>query len=88
MEVIFRQALLADEPKIFNALREAANWLKIKHISHWQHWTNPSQELVNDIRAAISEKEFYLVFNENHDFLAAFRQINFDFKYWSNKKDK
>ena len=59
MNLNIRLARIEEFETALELLRNAALWLKSKHIDHWQNWINPSEIYVNWIKEGFELEQFY-----------------------------
>lgn len=71
----------------FKLLKEAALWLKEKHIDYWQNWINPPQYYREWIQDGFQKNEFYFVYRID-DLVGMYRLQFNDEKFWGKREDK
>jgi hypothetical protein len=54
MNLNIRLARIEEFETALELLRNAALWLKSKHIDHWQNWINPSEIYINWIKKVLN----------------------------------
>jgi ribosomal protein S18 acetylase RimI-like enzyme len=87
MALIHRIAKPNELDIAFTLLKEAALWLKEKHIDYWQNWIDPPQYYREWIYDGFQHNEFRFVY-DNDDLVGMYRLQFNDEKFWGKREDK
>lgn len=86
MNLNIRLARIEEFETALELLRNAALWLKSKHIDHWQNWINPSEIYVNWIKEGFELEQFYFILN-NETIIGMFRLLWEDELFWGKQEN-
>ena len=85
-DLAFEKAKIEDLATVLDLFKEAAEQLKAKGNSQWQHWLNPTPQYLARVTRDLTAEAFFLV-KKADTTVGMFRLMPSDEEYWGKTDD-
>ncbi|MDZ7878938.1 MAG: GNAT family N-acetyltransferase [Saprospiraceae bacterium] len=82
----FKQAKVQDLQKVLDIFKVAAEKVQKRGTQQWQHWLNPTPELLERVKNNLHNKQFFFVYHADET-VGMFRLMDNDDEYWDKNED-
>jgi GNAT superfamily N-acetyltransferase len=82
----YRKVSIDESKKVFDMLKQAADWINLISVDYWQNWHHPTREHINWILNGLKENQFYFALDKN-EIVGMFRLLFNDELFWGKRND-